>query len=205
MPGFHEEEEGEGMGATGVDHMCRRENDSNGGDDDEDVSEAGPWTSAQGSRPRPPTSATAGASTNARRLSRSTRSPSRPPSPNHPSAARPPQSKTSASAEVTPSVRGARKNDERSGIGQRPDSIAVQEAPTEQQSCPVCLKSLLMDNREFNAHIDFCLSRSAIRDAQAEAAGRTAGGDKGTISRRWASSSIGKGYGKGHERTTKMT
>ena len=34
--------------------------------------------------------------------------------------------------------------------------------------CPVCDKTILTDNEGLNAHIDFCLSRSAIREAQAE-------------------------------------
>jgi DNA polymerase kappa len=39
------------------------------------------------------------------------------------------------------------------------------------QTCPVCFKSLVLDNQEFNAHVDFCLSREAIREAQLEAVG----------------------------------
>ncbi|KAK2464297.1 hypothetical protein APHAL10511_003754 [Amanita phalloides] len=34
--------------------------------------------------------------------------------------------------------------------------------------CPVCNKPIFTDNQGLNAHIDFCLSRSAIRQAQAE-------------------------------------
>jgi DNA polymerase kappa len=34
--------------------------------------------------------------------------------------------------------------------------------------CPVCDKTILTDNEGLNAHIDFCLSRNAIREAQAE-------------------------------------
>jgi DNA polymerase kappa len=35
--------------------------------------------------------------------------------------------------------------------------------------CPICERSLQTDNDGFNAHIDFCLSRGAIREAQSEA------------------------------------
>jgi DNA polymerase kappa len=35
--------------------------------------------------------------------------------------------------------------------------------------CPVCGKTLETDNEGLNAHIDFCLSRGAIMDAQVEA------------------------------------
>ena len=34
--------------------------------------------------------------------------------------------------------------------------------------CPVCDQTILTDNEGLNAHIDFCLSRNAIREAQAE-------------------------------------
>jgi DNA polymerase kappa len=39
------------------------------------------------------------------------------------------------------------------------------------QVCPICNKTLQADNRGLNAHIDFCLSRGAIREAQAEGEG----------------------------------
>ena len=35
--------------------------------------------------------------------------------------------------------------------------------------CPVCSKTLETDNEGLNAHIDFCLSRGAIMEAQVEA------------------------------------
>lgn len=37
------------------------------------------------------------------------------------------------------------------------------------QTCPICDKKLVMDNAGFNAHIDFCLSRGVIMQAQKEA------------------------------------
>lgn len=39
----------------------------------------------------------------------------------------------------------------------------------ETQECPICGKTLQTDNQGLNAHIDFCLSRGAIREAQVEA------------------------------------
>uniref|UniRef100_A0A0W0F0C4 DNA polymerase kappa n=1 Tax=Moniliophthora roreri TaxID=221103 RepID=A0A0W0F0C4_MONRR len=39
------------------------------------------------------------------------------------------------------------------------------------QVCPICNKTLQVDNQGLNAHIDFCLSRGAIREAQTEGAG----------------------------------
>ncbi|KAK1236311.1 hypothetical protein PQX77_000427 [Marasmius sp. AFHP31] len=41
------------------------------------------------------------------------------------------------------------------------------EVKTE-QVCPVCGKTLKVDNQGLNAHIDFCLSRGAISEAQAQ-------------------------------------
>lgn len=35
--------------------------------------------------------------------------------------------------------------------------------------CPVCRKTLRTDNQGLNSHVDFCLSRGAIRQAHAEA------------------------------------
>lgn len=40
---------------------------------------------------------------------------------------------------------------------------------TEQHVCPICSKTLQTDNAGLNAHIDFCLSRSAILAASASA------------------------------------
>lgn len=39
----------------------------------------------------------------------------------------------------------------------------------EHHTCPICSKSLKTDNQGLNAHIDFCLSKNAILEAQAEA------------------------------------
>lgn len=43
---------------------------------------------------------------------------------------------------------------------------------TDLQTCPICGKSMQADNRAFNAHIDFCLSKDAITQAQVSASGR---------------------------------
>lgn len=42
------------------------------------------------------------------------------------------------------------------------------EAKAEQQ-CPVCSRTLVVDNQGLNEHIDFCLSREAIREATSAA------------------------------------
>jgi DNA polymerase kappa len=41
--------------------------------------------------------------------------------------------------------------------------------------CPICAKTLETDNRGFNAHVDFCLSRGAIMEAQSKAKTPTKG------------------------------
>jgi DNA polymerase kappa len=37
-------------------------------------------------------------------------------------------------------------------------------------TCPICSKTLNADNNGLNAHLDFCLSREAIKEAHAESA-----------------------------------
>jgi len=41
-------------------------------------------------------------------------------------------------------------------------------ADQEHHTCPICRKQLKTDNQGLNAHIDFCLSKGAILEAQAE-------------------------------------
>lgn len=52
----------------------------------------------------------------------------------------------------------------------KPDSKPRQpSAEREMHVCPVCGKKVATENEAFNAHLDSCLSREAIRQAQAEA------------------------------------
>lgn len=48
----------------------------------------------------------------------------------------------------------------------------------EHHTCPICSKQLKTDNQGLNAHIDFCLSKGAILDAQAEASSPKKSGQK---------------------------
>lgn len=48
-------------------------------------------------------------------------------------------------------------------------SPPVRDGSEEMQTCPICGKSMRTDNQGLNAHIDFCLSKEAIRDAQSSA------------------------------------
>ncbi|PCH43374.1 IMS-domain-containing protein [Wolfiporia cocos MD-104 SS10] len=49
-----------------------------------------------------------------------------------------------------------------------PEATAI-DADAEEHTCPICGRSMCTDNQGLNAHIDFCLSKSAIREAQAAA------------------------------------
>jgi DNA polymerase kappa len=58
--------------------------------------------------------------------------------------------------------------------GVRPKSPMSSSGPprnslSESLTCPVCEKVFQTDNEGLNSHIDFCLSRGAIRQAHAEA------------------------------------
>lgn len=56
--------------------------------------------------------------------------------------------------------------------GPRPGSTAtVSAAAAAVGECPLCAQSFV-DNDELNAHVDWCLSREAIRSAQVEGDGR---------------------------------
>jgi len=50
--------------------------------------------------------------------------------------------------------------------------------------CPVCCKTLETDNEGLNAHIDFCLSRGAIMEAQVEAS-QSSASTKGNKYKGW--------------------
>ncbi|KAF9241588.1 IMS-domain-containing protein [Melanogaster broomeanus] len=52
--------------------------------------------------------------------------------------------------------------------GKAPQSLAV-AGELEEHICPICSKQLATDNQGLNTHIDFCLSKGAILEAQVEA------------------------------------
>lgn len=60
----------------------------------------------------------------------------------------------------------------------KPIKSKVDPSPVESHVCPVCAKILETDNKGLNAHVDFCLSRGAIREAQAEASSPVKKGTK---------------------------
>lgn len=63
------------------------------------------------------------------------------------------------------------------------------------QDCPICGKLLETDNKGLNAHIDFCLSRNVIMEAQTNAQ-NTAKKSK-DLMLSWPSSAKGKRKRKG--------
>lgn len=50
---------------------------------------------------------------------------------------------------------------------------AADDGNLQSQTCPVCSKTMQTDNQGLNAHVDFCLSKGAIREARAMASGST--------------------------------
>ncbi|CAL1706501.1 unnamed protein product [Somion occarium] len=50
-----------------------------------------------------------------------------------------------------------------------PSRAAEPGGEVQSQICPICSRTMEMDNTAFNAHIDFCLSKGAIMEAQVEA------------------------------------
>ncbi|KAL0577017.1 hypothetical protein V5O48_004951 [Marasmius crinis-equi] len=67
----------------------------------------------------------------------------------------------------TGSVPTQRSSGEENDTGETSTVHGGSEIATD-EVCPVCGKTLKVDNRGLNAHIDFCLSRTAIREAQAQ-------------------------------------
>lgn len=77
------------------------------------------------------------------------------------------------------------------------------------QMCPICGRLLMVDNQGLNAHIDFCLSRNAIREACDESQCSSAGkqGKVSTTVNLSSSTPVGGGWeflmGKKDTLTTK--
>ncbi|KAI0085191.1 IMS-domain-containing protein [Irpex rosettiformis] len=79
------------------------------------------------------------------------------------------------------SINGSEKKPSRSVSPTKPVSTTsnssipevVSEVCTANHTCPICSKTLQTDNQGLNAHIDFCLSKGAILEAQAAASGGT--------------------------------
>jgi len=72
-----------------------------------------------------------------------------------------------------------RRNRSKSDVGHQSDQprydISLERKAQMSQMCPICSRLLMADNQGLNAHIDFCLSRNAIREARDESIGSSAG------------------------------
>lgn len=85
---------------------------------------------------------------------------------------RPSRPPVSASASLQTGLSSGGSASPSKAASKKPKSTAVSVPPKECQTsyeCPVCARTLETDNDGFNSHIDFCLSRGAIREAQSEA------------------------------------
>ncbi|KAI0949222.1 hypothetical protein AcW1_008900 [Taiwanofungus camphoratus] len=67
------------------------------------------------------------------------------------------------------SERNMRSANRRSPSHPTEGKSADRAGAVEAQTCPICEKLIETDNQGFNTHIDFCLSKKAIREAQASA------------------------------------
>lgn len=52
------------------------------------------------------------------------------------------------------------------GIDSLSHLVSAKGEDKAEQHCPVCSRILVTDNQGLNEHIDFCLSRDAIREAR---------------------------------------
>ncbi|KIK92141.1 hypothetical protein PAXRUDRAFT_830241 [Paxillus rubicundulus Ve08.2h10] len=67
--------------------------------------------------------------------------------------------------------------------GREPQSISI-AGSSERHTCPICSKQLETDNQGFNAHVDFCLSKDAILEAQVQARNPKKPMISGTVSKK---------------------
>jgi DNA polymerase kappa len=139
MPGYYEHEE---LGDSIVDEVEEHiEGDS------PEHGKAGPG----GTHSRPPVSAPA-ASSNQQMYAPTTS--------NSRATSHPPQalekSESSRSSSKPPTLSSQK----------RKTSLSPTDDDVQMHTCPICSKALQTDNRGLNEHVDFCLSKNAIREAQ---------------------------------------
>ncbi|KAF9529242.1 DNA/RNA polymerase [Crepidotus variabilis] len=84
-------------------------------------------------------------------------------------SSRPPHSKTSLSGSPQPGPSRPRSRGETAPPSRSPPVVSPSKKALETQTCPICSKTLETDNDGLNTHVDFCLSRGAIMEAQVEA------------------------------------
>lgn len=148
MPGYHEEADDEDEAEKDAMHIGLAE---------EVIALVDDATQADdhsGHRPRPPNSTPAPTPSQFSMKPRSSTSSSKPPV---------------RASSTAPSASGSQRPRSPSPSG----SLSTPGAAT--QTCPICSKTMASDNDGLNAHIDFCLSKEAIREAQATQAGAAEG------------------------------
>jgi len=104
-----------------------------------------------------------------------------------------PRPPVSADARLsTPKPRPLGRERSKSDVGQRqrtPPPDVVRDERT--QTCPICSRTLVTDNQGLNAHIDFCLSRGAIQEAQGGSDATTTPQKAHAIKASWATTGNG--------------
>ncbi|PIL35892.1 transcription factor [Ganoderma sinense ZZ0214-1] len=82
-----------------------------------------------------------------------------------PDSSRPPNSAHAGSSRAKPSSTASTST---SAVPQKPQSKnEARASPAPLLECPICGKMLETDNQGLNEHVDFCLSKGAIKEAQA--------------------------------------
>lgn len=155
MPGYHEEAEAEDEAEKDAMHIGLAEEVMAMVEEDISRSDV-PQAGSHPNRPRPPNSA--------------------PPtsSQEKPMTSGPSRLPNVRASSIAPSTSTTRKRRPQS------PSLTSESAPgAVTQTCPVCSKTMVTDNDGLNAHVDFCLSKEAIREAQATQVGTApSGGDQ---------------------------
>jgi len=99
-------------------------------------------------------------------------------------------------SEPRPLGRNRSKSDVERRTNQPRYDISPERKAQMSQMCPICSRLLMADNQGLNAHIDFCLSRNAIREARDESIGSSAGkqGKVSTNVNLSSSTPVGRGW-----------
>ena len=159
MPGYHEEADADDEADKDAMHIGLAEEVMAMVDPDDASGRNAAPTDTHSAHPRPPNSAPPTASQSSVK-------------PMSSSYSRQPNARASSTA---PSASGSATRTRRTrSPSLRAPSESAPGAVT--QTCPICSRTMVTDNDGLNAHIDFCLSKEAIREAQATQVGVPATG-----------------------------
>lgn len=79
----------------------------------------------------------------------------------------PPQPVASTSRSASPHKRPSKPHSTSAAhLGPQGDARGEEDGDVQEHTCPICARTLTTDNAGLNAHVDYCLSRGAIREAQ---------------------------------------